>query len=126
MKRTPLQRKSPMRRSPLASSLKRGKSFAASPAQRAKVKDRDSITGAPGPCDPAHVVSRSLGGCDDERCVVALTREEHRAYDSGELDIYPLLVGSHVEELQHALGHMNGSASRLLHVLTGVQWGPMR
>ena len=37
----------------------------------------------------AHVVPRSLGGCDDALCVVALCRDCHRRYDRGALDLVP-------------------------------------
>lgn len=111
MKQTPLKRSSsPRKRRPVS---------AASPAQRAKVKDELSIVSGQGPCDPAHIWDRSVGGCDSELCVVALTRSEHRAYDEGRLDLEPYLIGSHISELQHALEHTNGSLSRLLKRISG-------
>src|SRR5690606_13786416 len=81
----------------------------ASPEQRQKVKGARAIVSGKTPCDPAHIVSRSLGGCDDPLCVAPLTREEHRAYDRGELDLLPHLIAhGYVAELQHALGHYRG------------------
>lgn len=94
----------------------------ASKAQREKVSDGRSITGAEGPCDPAHIWPRSLGGCDDPLCVVPLLRQEHRAFDEGELDLLPFLVVHHVPELQHALAHARGDLIALLERVTGDRW----
>lgn len=101
--------------------------FKASTAQRAKIRELTSIVSAQGPCDPAHLLSRALGGCDHEDCVIPLTRAEHRAYDLGKLDILPHLLASRcTKELQHALGHTNGDLIGLLHRVTGVRWAPER
>ncbi len=75
--------------------------------------------------DPAHVVSRALGGCDSADCVVPLCREHHSAYDAGELDLSLHLTGTHVTELTHALEHMDGSLTRLLRHLSGRVWQPV-
>lgn len=92
----------------------------ASSAQRRKVSGQPSIVSGEGPCDPAHLVPRSLGGCDDPLCVVPLTRREHDAYEANELDLLPHLLGSRcVAEIQHAVGHLDGSLLRALHVITG-------
>ena len=91
----------------------------ASPAQRAKVKGAVSIVSGQGPCDPAHICGRGIGGCDDPLCVVPLTREEHRRFDRGELDLEPYLIGRCIPELQHALEHTNGSLTRLLRIVSG-------
>lgn len=97
----------------------------ASPEQRAKVKDRVSILGGEGPCDPCHIWPRSLGGCDDPLCVFPATREEHRAFDQGHLDVLPaLLAHGYVAELQHALGHANGDLLALLERVTGDTYVP--
>ncbi len=74
--------------------------------------------------DPAHLVSRALGGCDSAACVVPLCREHHSAYDDGALDLSLHLTGTHVTELTHALEHMDGSLTRLLHHLSGKVWQP--
>ena len=75
--------------------------------------------------DPAHLVSRALGGCDSAKCVVPLCREHHSEYDAGELDLSLHLTGTHVAELTHALEHMNGSLTRLLRHLSGKVWQPV-
>jgi len=75
--------------------------------------------------DPAHVVSRALGGCDSADCVIPLCREHHRAYDAGTLDLSLHLTGTHVTELTHALEHMDGSLTRLLRHLSGKVWQPV-
>lgn len=98
----------------------------ASPAQRAKVRNAVSIVSGQGPCDPAHVWSRGMGGCDHADCVVPLTRAEHRAYDLGELDLLPFLVRGRgvAPEVQHALEHTD--LISLLERLTGERWAPQR
>ena len=125
MKRPPRNPMAELRRTPPANSRKRGKSFAASPQQRLKVKDAPSVVSGEYGCDPMHIWPRSLGGCDDPLCVVPATRSEHRDFDLGQLDLLPHLVRQGcVEELLHALGHANGSLTRLLHRVTGVRWRP--
>jgi hypothetical protein len=63
----------------------RGKPISeASPEQRAKVKGKACVRcRRPGPCDPAHLIDRSLTtiGADDALAVVPLCRDCHRAYD---------------------------------------------
>lgn len=89
--------------------------FSASPAQRKKVKDEPCIVClSPGKCDPAHVVPRSLGGCDDEACVVALCRRCHTMYDKGGLDLLPFLAAFRREQA-HAVLHLGiaGALRRL-------------
>lgn len=128
MKQTELKRsQKPMKRSGGLSRSskprKRAAVSAASPAQRAKVKDAVSVISGQGPCDPAHIWPRSLGGCGDALCVVPLTRDEHRAYDDGDLDLLPALVAQRrLAEIQHALTHVNGSLLRLLQRVTNKQW----
>ena len=72
------------------------------------------------PVDPAHLVARSLGGCDDPDCVVPLDRGCHRAYDRGELDLLALLEPGSRVELAHALTHL--SLLSLLRLVTGSRW----
>lgn len=99
----------------------------ASPEQRAKVKGAVSIVSGEGPCDPAHLVDRSLGGCDDPLCVVPLVRSEHRAFEAGELDLLPALIAHGLTaEVQHALGHLEGNVIGLLEKLTGERWQPAK
>ena len=81
-----------------------------SPIGRATAEQRAKVHGEPGcrycrrtPVDPAHVVPRARGGCDDPACVIALCREDHRKYDEGDLDVLPLLSK---EEQAHAVSHL--------------------
>ncbi len=74
------------------------------------------------PVDPAHLVPRSLGGCDESECVVPLCRRCHRAYDRGELNLLPHLEPRFRAELAHALKHVPLVA--ILRRVTGVRWAP--
>jgi hypothetical protein len=74
------------------------------------------------PVDPAHLVPRSLGGCDHPDCVVPLCRPCHRAYDRGALDVLPQLEPRFRTELAHALTHL--SLVGVLRRVTGVRWAP--
>jgi hypothetical protein len=125
MRRTPLRRgREPRRRS----ALKRGRALRrstplartsvapASAAQRAKVAGRRCLVcGAITRIDPAHLVPRSLGGCDAADCVVPLCRVHHRAYDQGGLDLVAHLEPRWRREVAHAVGHLGlvGAQGRL-------------
>jgi hypothetical protein len=106
--------------------LKSGKGFAASPQQRAKVRDQACIVCAKvrhdATIDPAHVVSRGLGGCDHEDCVVALCRLCHHRFDREGLDLLPYLEPRYRPELQHAVSHLGliGALERITH----ERWTP--
>jgi hypothetical protein len=101
---TALTRQSPLRR---RSPLERSPSLGASPAQRGKVAGRACIVcGATTAIDPAHVIPRSLGGCDHPDCVVALCRLHHRAYDRGRLDLVAYLEPDFRREAAHAVWHV--------------------
>ena len=108
-----LKRATPLRRTtPLAS----GSWTPASPPQRAKVAGlRCLACNRATRIDPAHVVPRSLGGCDDALCVVALCRDCHRRYDRGELDLVPYLEPDLRAEAAHAVEHLGlaGALRRL-------------
>jgi 5-methylcytosine-specific restriction endonuclease McrA len=116
MKRTPLRRRTPFRRtgslrvnSPLRrhTPLARSPSLVASDAQRQKVTGQPCVVcGATTGIDPAHVIPRSLGGCDHADCVVALCRPHHRAYDRGRLDLVPYLEPRFRREAAHAVTHV--------------------
>ncbi len=93
----------------------------ASEEQRAKVAGERCIVCRSRPVDPAHVVSRALGGCDEPVCVVALCRADHRTFDRGELDLLPHLEPGHRRELAHAVEHL-GLIGALRRV-TGRRWG---
>jgi 5-methylcytosine-specific restriction endonuclease McrA len=119
VKRTPLERRSP---------LKKGRGFAASEEQREKARwaDRECVVcGLDHPysaVDPAHVIPRSIGGCDHEDCVVPLCRSCHRAYDQEGLDVLPALEGRHRAELAHAVSHVGLIAA--LERITNTRWSP--
>lgn len=85
----------------------------ASVAQRQKVRDRACLACANQPCQPAHVIDRSLGGCDHPDCVVPLCAPCHRAYDEGALDLLPLLEPHYREEQMHAVEHLGLERARL-------------
>jgi hypothetical protein len=105
------------------SPLKKGRGFAASPEQRAKVAGVRCIgCGDLERLDPAHVIPRSLGGCDHPDCVVPLCRPCHRAYDTGEFDLLPALEGIRRTELAHAVWHVGLVAA--LERITNCRWGP--
>ena len=111
MKRTSLRRRArPRARKPLrrTTPLQRTESIAATEQQRAAVAERACIAcGATGGrIDPAHLISRSLGGCGDPLCVVPACRRCHRAYDRGELDLLPYLEPAWRAQLAHAVGHL--------------------
>ena len=81
--------------------------MAATDAQRAAVAGRTCIVcGSDRRIDPAHLISRSLGGCGDALCVVPACRRCHRAYDGGELDLLPYLEPAWRAQLAHAVGHV--------------------
>lgn len=101
--------------------MKRGRGFGASQPQRVKVKNE-------GTCrvcrneepDPAHITPRSIGGCNDPACVMALGRRCHRLYDEHRLDVLPYLTR---DEQAHAVLHLGivGALQRL----TNEKWEPM-
>jgi hypothetical protein len=100
MKRTQMTRK--------PSKLRRGPVGHASPAQRVKVEAQGCRISAARPAeayvvDPAHVVSRALGGCDDPLCIVGLRRDLHIQYDRGELSILEYLT---LAEQAHVASHL--------------------
>lgn len=110
MKRTRLRRRAPLRATkPLrrTTPLRRTPSMAATERQRASVAGRPCIVcGADRRVDAAHLIPRSLGGCGEVRCVTALCRACHRAYDRGELDLLPYLEPAWRAQLAHAVGHV--------------------
>ncbi|HKE18512.1 MAG TPA: hypothetical protein VKB80_26725 [Kofleriaceae bacterium] len=110
MRRSPLRRGSgPRRRTKLRqrAPLTRARFAPASAPQRAKVAgQRCIVCGAVTRIDPAHLVPRSLGGCDEADCVVALCRTHHRAYDHGGLDLVAFLEPDWRREAAHAVLHL--------------------
>jgi predicted restriction endonuclease len=88
----------------------------ASSAQRAKVAgQRCAVCGAATRIDPAHLVPRALGGCEEADCVVALCRTHHRAYDQAGLDLIAFLEPDWRREVAHAVLHLGlaGALRRL-------------
>jgi hypothetical protein len=99
-------------------------SFAASPAQRKKVRFEQCVVCEFPECDPAHTVSKAMGGDDDPRAVVPLCRECHRAYDTGTLSLLEHLEPSHREELAYAVQQVGMVTA--LQLLTNRRWEPGR
>jgi hypothetical protein len=94
VKRSELKPGKPLARTPgpaRTKPLKKGRGFAASPAQRDKVRDVACIVCGEWQTDPAHLTARARGGCDDPLCVVSLCRSHHRLLDAGSLDLLPYL-----------------------------------
>jgi hypothetical protein len=110
MKRTPLRRRVQLRAHTQlrrTMPLQRTASLAATDAQRVAVAGRSCIVcGATHGVDPAHLIPKALGGCGDARCVTALCRDCHRAYDAGRLDLLPYLEPAWRAQLAHAVGHV--------------------
>ena len=142
--RKPLKRGGPLRRTSKkteaavrrrGSTLKQGRGFAASKAQREKVAGLPCIN-----CgreaseyvaiDPAHLWPRGMGGCDDELCVGPLCRDQaggcHRLFDEGKLDILAKLIDrGYFAEMGHAIAAHELSPLTLLKRLTGQEWTPV-
>lgn len=90
----------------------------ASREQRTKAREGCRVHGAAcGNSTPAHVVDRSLGGCNEPECVVPLCIEAHRAYDEGTLDLSPYLSNA---EAAHAVAHLG--LFRALRRITNRRW----
>jgi hypothetical protein len=124
-RRKQLQRRAALRRTgrlPRRTPLRRSRIAPASEEQRAKVAGQRCLVCGGHPVDPAHLVPRSLGGCDQPDCVSALCRRCHRAYDRSELDLLPHLEPRFRAELAHGLGHVGLVA--LLQRVSGVRWRP--
>jgi hypothetical protein len=100
----------------------------ASPQQREKIARLaalGSIIDGAGPCDPSHLWPRGKGGCDHEDCVVPLTREQHRAFDDGKLDILSSLIDRQCwAELAHMIEAHHVDPISLLQQLTNERWAP--
>lgn len=121
MKRSQLERRTPLKRGKQAPS--RAAISPATRAQREKAKVC-IVTGVHRDegwvVDPAHLASRAHGGCDDPLCVVGLRREIHEAFDRGAFDLLPYLLAHRmVPELCHALAHYHGDLLGLAARLCG-------
>ena len=120
MRRAPIRRRRPLRpgESPprRRTPLRRAACPPASAAQRDAVRGQGCIVcGRHTAVDPAHLVPRSLGGCEHRLCVVALCRAHHRAYDRGALDLVPHLEPRLRAQAAHAVAHLGlaGALRRL-------------
>lgn len=97
----------------------------ASPEQREKSRRLSSIVSGGTPCDPSHLTSRAHGGCDDALCTVPLTREEHRAFDDGQLDLLRHLIAHGCwAEMAHAIEAHQVDPIALVQRLTGERYVP--
>jgi hypothetical protein len=97
----------------------------ASTSQREAIHTRGSVVSGKGPCDFAHLTPRALGGCGDPLCGVPLTRDEHRAFDDGKLDIQPFLIANgYWDEIAHMIGAHHMSPIAVVQRLTGERWAP--
>lgn len=111
--RRALRRLTPLRRTAVSP---------ASDAQRAKVAGDACLVCRKRPVDPAHLVPRSRGGCDEPECCVPLCRAHHRLYDRAELDLLPYVEPGYRAEVAHALTHIGLIA--VLRRVTGTRWQP--
>lgn len=134
-RRKPLERKTPLAadpaktrawqdRSRVASKPKRQPVSPASAEQRAKVALAPCVVCMEGPCDPAHLIDRSLGGDDHALAVVPLCRGHHRAYDEQGFDLLPYLEPSHRDEVAHAVRTVGLVAA--LNRITNDRYEPRR
>jgi 5-methylcytosine-specific restriction endonuclease McrA len=117
LRRTGFLRRSRLRRSP--SATRRAISEASAP-QRAKVAGARCLVCGRVPCDPAHLVPRSLGGCDEPDCVVPLCRSCHREFDEHRLCLLPYLEPRYRGELAHGLLHLG--VVMLVERVTSERW----
>jgi hypothetical protein len=111
--------------------MKRGRGFAASNAQQAKVRGRSCLICGrdrhEATIDPAHVYPRSRAGCNCADGVVPLCREHHNAYDDPNqaLDLLPALIAhGYRAELAHAFLEHGASWREVLEIVTGCEWKP--
>jgi hypothetical protein len=117
------------------STLKQGRGFAASKAQREKVRGEpcvycrrmESFAIGEGvlAVDPAHLVPKSLIPCDHALGVIPLCRSCHRAYDEEHLDILAQLEdqGYHAE-MGHLISEHDVNPLTLLRYTTGTDYVP--
>jgi hypothetical protein len=116
------------------STLKQGRGFAVTKAQREKTMglpcvgcgEADTFEVEAGHTDPAHLWPRGLGGCDSPDCVIPLCRTCHRRLDdpSAAFDLLPALVDrGYWVELAHPILCHEVSLTPLLERVTGREWG---
>ncbi len=132
MKRTPLERRTPLARTSGlrrgSTRLKRSPLGRATPAQRERVRDLACIVCANGAghCHPAHVVDRHLvteDAANDVRAVVPLCPVCHRLYDDAGLDLSPYLEPRWRDSLGWAVE--SAGLFTALRRITGTRWQPL-
>lgn len=107
--------------------MKRGRGFGASSKQRARVKEEPCVHCGRLGVDPAHLLPRSRGGCDDPLCVVPLCRKCHEAFDRHELDLLSFLLSAGCfDEIAHIISAHRLSPLSVLEHLTASQWEPLK
>jgi hypothetical protein len=122
------------------STLKRGCGFAASKAQRNKVKGlvclgcgREGSEDGSFVIDPAHLWPKGKGGCDKADCVIPLCRFVydgsgcHQLFDEGKLDLLSRLEErdfheAYAKEIAHPIAEHGVSLVALVRRLTGSDW----
>jgi hypothetical protein len=122
------------------SSLKRTNGFAASKAQRNKVKSlvclgcgREGSEDGSFVIDPAHLWPKGKGGCDKADCVIPLCRLVfdgsgcHQLFDEGKLDLLARLEErdfheAYAKEIAHPIAEHGVSLVALVRRLTGSDW----
>lgn len=140
MKQSALQRRTPLTAKPesvqafqnrarVNSKPKRRPVSPASPEQRDACRGALCAgCGATGPVDPAHLVPRSLGGCDDALCCLPLCRQCHVGLDRREgpqkdIDLAAVLaLPEFAAHRAHMVSHRDWSFPRCLERLTGQRW----
>jgi hypothetical protein len=99
--------------------------FAVSPAQREKVAEQACAVCWRGPCDPAHLIPRSLVSdrAGEPIRIIPWCRECHRLYDTGELDLLPHLRPWR-REVAHAAAIHPGGILGALERISNLRWVP--
>lgn len=92
------------------------------PAQKARVEGKACLVCAQQPCDPAHLIDKSLAPSagDDERAVVPLCRKHHQAYDDHKLDLSAYLEPVWRDSVAWAVEAVG--LFRALRRITGQEW----
>jgi hypothetical protein len=107
------------------SSMK-GFGFEVSQAQRQKIRGRVCVVCWRAPCDPAHLIDRSIAADrkGDPLRVIPLCRQHHDAYDRGELDLLPELGDEYIDEIAHAVVIHPRGIIGALERMTNRKWAP--
>lgn len=99
--------------------------MACTPAQKAAVESKACLVCSHGPCDPAHLVPRSLapGAGEDPRATVPLCRRCHDLYERHQLDLSPYLEPHYRESVAWAVEAVGLFGA--LREITGKYWQPI-